>query len=388
MAHPANTRFLYISAGFFLVLIVLLLTHHRDELAQHVTLPFKADSNTFDSSENQYPLKNPEEKVAFATWYSSTVNENGDNWQDDVYFTATRMLAYQLLHDPKTKTRNNIPFIILCTPDVSEARRARLAKDGATIHPVDWLTPNTDWMQKSGGAQRETWHDIMSKLHVYELTDYSRVLLIDGDTLLQSPLDQIFDDPMAQLMQTNNDPELTKDDEAPLPEKYLLASTAEVEGPDHSFPPTDEEVRNPDYFCAGFFMLAPSKEMYEHVVSVMNIEDRFSPLYMEQNLLNYVHRRDGPMPWTGLDRTWNIRDLNENDLDGGVVSAHMKWWEEPLSHHQKVKDWFLAVRWKMEGYYQGYDELKGKFPKYIPATTPPAPRATMVPSSNSRLFRL
>jgi hypothetical protein len=39
---------------------------------------------------------------------------------DDLYFVGTRMLMYQLLYDPETRTNNSYPFVVLVTQDVSK----------------------------------------------------------------------------------------------------------------------------------------------------------------------------------------------------------------------------------------------------------------------------
>jgi hypothetical protein len=41
---------------------------------------------------------------------------------------------------------------------------------------------------------------------------------------------------------------------------------------------------------------------------------------MEQSLINYVHRKEGPMPWAETKEQWCIRYANENNLKKGLVS--------------------------------------------------------------------
>ncbi len=64
----------------------------------------------------------------------------------DDYFIATRILLWQLLHDPETKTKG-VDVLIISNPDVSEARRERLRKDGATVRVVDFVHgEHDDWV--------------------------------------------------------------------------------------------------------------------------------------------------------------------------------------------------------------------------------------------------
>ena len=101
------------------------------------------------------PTKPP--KYAFVAFLEefSGANKAEDGGEEDAYFTgepslcsdstvianssplsATRVLGYQLMHAPSTRTTKSIPFIVLCS-SVSPHKRARLEKDGATVIEVD-----------------------------------------------------------------------------------------------------------------------------------------------------------------------------------------------------------------------------------------------------------
>ncbi|KAF2181786.1 glycosyltransferase family 8 protein [Zopfia rhizophila CBS 207.26] len=299
---------------------------------------------------------NTKEKLAYVTWLSSTVvGEDSEKLDEDVYFIGTRILVWQLLHYKKTKT-SGIDVIVVVTPDVSESRRERLRKDGAIVRPIEFVHGKNDgWLH----PKESRWNDIMSKLRVWEMTEYSRILMLDGDMILLHPLDGIFNDPAAQIMESQRNVS-NPEDEPEIPDDFLLASIGEVAGADHDYPPDWEHgLKKHGYFCAGFFMLRPNKQIFNYYTALLDIENRFNPKYMEQNLLNYAHRWNGPMPWKELAYTWNIRSVNDNDIEKGVASMHEKWWEEPLSGSKKVKDIFTSMRHQMEGYYQARDELQG-----------------------------
>ncbi|KAF2820521.1 nucleotide-diphospho-sugar transferase [Ophiobolus disseminans] len=302
------------------------------------------------------PKEEEKEKLAYLTLLSGTVVKDGDeDLENDNYFQATRILVWQLLHLPETRTKG-IDVIVMVTPSVSESRRARLRQDGAVIHPVEFLASETHWEH----GDQDRWNDVMTKLRAWEMIEYSRILIIDGDTMLLHPLDGVFEDPAAQIQATKQmDSYKPLDGEAPLPPKYLLAGLSEVTGTDHDFPPTHTTgLKKKGYFNAGFFMLAPSIDAYNHYRSVLNIPKSFDPKYPEQNLLNKIHNWDGPMPWKELSYTWNLHNPTENDFEKGVVSVHEKWWVQPgIDGHQKVKDWLRDQRWQMKGYYMAYDML-------------------------------
>lgn len=298
-------------------------------------------------------LANGKERFAYVTFLSGTLDQE-DDLENDNYFVATRILVWQLLHKPQTRT-NGIDVIVMVTPSVSESRRSRLAKDGAIIHLVDFLhVDNDEWIH----AAEHRWDDVMTKLRAWEMTEYSRILMLDGDTMLRLPLDGVFGDPGAKIRPTKQLDNITQlEGEATLPSTYLLGSLSEVWDSSHEFPPTDGTgLKKYGKMNAGFMLLAPSQATFDYYRSLLGIPNSFDPKYPEQNLLNHAHRWDGPMPWTEVDYKWNIRCPTENDFAKGLVSMHEKWWTQPyLYENQKVKDFLKAQRWEMKGWYDAWD---------------------------------
>lgn len=255
--------------------------------------------------------------LAIATFLTGQTN-------DDTYFNSTRLLAYQLLHDPSTRiTNHNITFVVLCGKALSEEKADRLRKDGATIIRLDDVELPS-WIHTG----EERWSEQFTKLRVFERTEFGRLLYIDADYMLMHPLDDIFEDPIVKTLSPtlfSRDGEI-KEDEGPLPKHWLFAARSEnggIDQFDHTVPPLQTNYAN-----AGFFLIAPDRDMYSHLMTVMHIEDRFSTGFMEQDMLNYVFRRDGPMPWRELNWKWSANFVNEQDLEFGIHSLHGKFWKE------------------------------------------------------------
>jgi alpha-N-acetylglucosamine transferase len=294
------------------------------------------------------------EKLAYVTFLSGTLDHDED-LENDNYFVAIRILIWQLLHQPETRT-NGMDVVVMVTPSVSQSRRDRLQRDGAIVYPVEFLRSKSRWAK----AEDPRWEDVMTKLRVWEMTQYNRILVMDGDSMLVRRLDGVFDDPAAQIQTTNvSAPYKPLKGEAPMPSRYLLASLSEVWDSTHDFPPTHGTgLKQKGFLNAGFFLLAPSIAAFNHYSSFLEIPKSFDPKYPEQNLMNQIHNWDGPMPWKELSYTWNVRCPSDNDIDKGLVSLHEKWWTQPyLYENERTKAWLLSRRWEMKGFFDAYDRF-------------------------------
>jgi alpha-N-acetylglucosamine transferase len=173
----------------------------------------------YSSQQEQTTAGEDSPKYAYATFLAG----NGNDDAEDVYYLGARLLAYQLIHAPETKSNNSIPFLVMVTHTVSEAKKDRLRQDGAEVVVVDDLI--AEWIGDWRNNPR--FKDVMTKLRLWEMTQYDRICLIDGDTVLIENIDGVFDDPAVKTRTTLNKTDAIRDDEAPQPSEYAFASTAE-----------------------------------------------------------------------------------------------------------------------------------------------------------------
>ncbi|CAI6332159.1 unnamed protein product [Periconia digitata] len=303
--------------------------------------------------EHTQDLTGVKSKFAFATFLAG----REDATIDDPYFIAVRMLTYQLLHANETRSHDrSIPFVVLCTDKVPQEQKSRLQRDGAIV--VVGESIQSDWAKTDVGK----WQDVLTKLRIWEFTQFELVALLDGDTVLTQPLDGVFNDPAVYhrdslIAKTNDIDPVIKPDEQPLPATYSFAGVPEMK-PEHGYPPTEEnhDFPNLNYLNAGFFVFKPDVDMLGYYLSLLDIPGRFSPDFPEQNLLNYAHRREGAMPWLQLDLSWNIHMPKLEDVQGGVKSIHDKWWQPG---DKRLAPMMESWRWRMEGYFESRDAVNG-----------------------------
>jgi alpha-N-acetylglucosamine transferase len=294
-------------------------------------------------------------KIAFATFLAgkpidekSIVDDVDADDNEDGYFLGARVLTYQLLHSASAGTNNTIPFLTLVTADVTARKRATLEREGATIIPVEKL--NASWVQPG----QDRWRDVLAKLRLFELTQYSKICFIDADMLVTGRIDGVFYDEATTIQPARGIESAIKNDEAPLPLTYSFAARPDMWGYDHPIPPTSPES---NYLNSGFFVFSPSTALFEYYKSLLSLEGRFDPRFPEQNLFNYAHREEGNMPWRHLWFGWNVNWPTNRDREGGARSFHAKYWDGDPTHDEVLKGIWRDQRWEMEGYWRARNQM-------------------------------
>ncbi|KGO74625.1 Glycosyl transferase, family 8 [Penicillium italicum] len=267
-----------------------------------VATPLRRYASTDDSNPPRY---------AFAT---ILMVENDLEFPDveAPYVQAARLLTFQLLRNPRTRNRiGDVPFLILVTPDISQKHRSLLSREGATVVPIENL--GYDW----GSSQ--CWDAALAKLNLWKLEEYDKIVFLNVDSVLFHPIYELFEDP-ATIMRATTNPT------AKMPKNYMIAAPPDSRMDLNMQLASDQELYHEEHMDNELFIIHPSGDIYEYYVSLhhrLHKDDSVSP---EQNLLNYAHRADGPMPWQSLGSGWNLKDASQSDYERGLKSINHKWW--------------------------------------------------------------
>ncbi|KAK4561068.1 hypothetical protein LTR86_005023 [Recurvomyces mirabilis] len=296
--------------------------------------------------------------IAYATFLPATGNENeGDPrpLQDDGPFTSARLLAYQLLHSQTVGTNTSIPFLILCTRNLLKAKRERLKKDGATVILVEDLAPTHEYEERK---------NILARLRIFQLTQYSKILYLDPNTLVTRNLDKIFYDEATLTASTgtlpapaSSDPKIpqAENSAAALPRTYMFAAHASTQSYAHSYPPNYAAEHD---FLPAFHIFAPGKVVFEYYLSLLREKTAMWSRVKNpaEEVLKHAHRRAGAMPWRPVWYGWNIDWPGEGDWRGGAHSFTAEFWDggDP-SLDPFLKGIWREQRAEMEGFYRGRD---------------------------------
>ncbi|KAF2432464.1 hypothetical protein EJ08DRAFT_695573 [Tothia fuscella] len=259
------------------------------------------------------------ERCAYVSFLSTPHAKNTTT--NDQYFTALRLLNYQLLHTSRTKTHLSIPFVVLVAPNVASSKRKTLEAEGAKVVAVAELKPETNWIwapSRKPGQERSL--EKLMKLKAWELDP---ITLDSSRTLLPFEVD----DP--------NQPEIY----AQPPPSYLFVSVPDTRAAQWSSYARDEDT----LFTSGFFFIQPSSYLYVYYTLILNKEHSFHSALMEQGFLNHVHRKGRSMPWKefGGGTCWNTNMPEWGDRKRCVSLQGPFWREEGGKRVDKrlVKMW-------------------------------------------------
>ena len=252
------------------------------------------------------------------------------------------------MHQPETRSNTSIPFVVVVSDKVSPSKRARLEKDGAKVVVVDNID-DPQWL-----TTIQQYQGVLTKLRIFQQTEYEKMLYLDADMFITRRMDDIFEDEGTKIQQ----PTKAKDtvaETAPLPSSFLLAGQPQQVSRVHSYPPDFSS----DWMCSGFMVFAPSQAIFSYYTSIALRNNSFDPNFPDQNLLNYAHRRDGPMPWTNVYYKWTSTYPTIKEYAMGAATLHEKYWVESNRAEAEgqgiLGEMWLKVKRDMEVFHRDYN---------------------------------
>lgn len=99
------------------------------------------------------------------------------------------LLGARVLGQSLRETETKKDRIVLCTETVSEATQKVLKDDGWIIKHITNIHSPYEGLSTRG----DYFSGIFSKLHVWNLTEYERIIYLDSDVLVLSDIDHMFD---------------------------------------------------------------------------------------------------------------------------------------------------------------------------------------------------
>ena len=220
------------------------------------------------------------------------------------------------------------PLVVMVTADIDDDSRRLLADDGCLIREVEPVRPVEDDPEHYANAR---FAEVWTKLAVWRLTEFDRVVFLDADMLLIQDMDELFDlglaeDQIAACHACRCNPN-------------KIASYPASWRPENCFYTQLESQTMPDeaddYLNGGLLVLRPDQAVYDELmVELATVTDLSRYPFAEQDFLNEHFRgRWQPLPYVyNALKTLPFQHPGIWDADA-VKNIHYiidKPWQQPL----------------------------------------------------------
>jgi len=152
----------------------------------------------------------------------------------------------------------------------------------------------------SGIAGADRWREAFTKLLVFNMTKFSKIVYYDSDFLLMKNVDDLFEKT----------------------EGFEFSAVRDMSSPQ---------------FNAGMFVLKPSRDLFEELMVKMLQTNSYDTRTMDQGFLNWYYGGK----WNELPYEYNAQFFSAIDKIGTVRAIHDKFWDEEGWKNQQVRQkWF------------------------------------------------
>ncbi|EEB93853.1 hypothetical protein MPER_07441 [Moniliophthora perniciosa FA553] len=231
------------------------------------------------------------------------------------YLSGVLVLNYSI-----KAVNSQYPLVVMVTPLVTQHVREILGKQDIKIYEVETLMPEEGRHSLSEHDTR--FHDTWSKLRVFGLSDFERVVLLDADMIVLRNMDELLDLPLAGdeiaaahacACNPRKLPHYPTDwygiyansTLSFLTDCFLItripANCAHTAVPNPQAPPPTWSPNTPRPYGqlnSGTVVVNPSKELADAIIRYLNTEDISKFSFPDQDLLAaFFKGKWKPLPW-------------------------------------------------------------------------------------------
>jgi len=213
-----------------------------------------------------------------------TMMTGGDN-----YLPGVEALG-KSLYDSGTK----VPKVVMVTDDVSPEARAVMEQGGWIVRPIEPIPPPA-----GNELLFERFKHSYTKLRVFQLVEYDKVVFLDADTIVMSPIDELFERPFF----------------AAAPDFFM-----------------------PDRFNSGVMVLDPSQQRFDEIVATLGKAETYDG--GDQGILNTYWPDWWSMPAAHrLPATYNLHHFIYQFMQAHPVLQKTFGREVKVMHYTLQKPW-------------------------------------------------
>lgn len=294
-------------------------------------------------------------KEAYVTLLTPSDPHPWAEGRTDYYFESIKVILHRVLRNETTRDPFNRPFIVLATSLVPRKQIKILESHGAIVKGVSTIAPPSGTVDFERINPR--YLNQFTKIYLWNMTEYNRLLFLDADLLPIRPFYDVFDTPTKWRKE----------------EEWLFAAVYDSgdsrqenrrnsPGPEDKGRPEDKELN------AGMFLLKPSPTQASYIFDMfIHPPKKDFSVFMEQDFLRWAYRDGGPYPWIRLSHLYNTQWCRPYDLDTAYVLHDKLWGGGRGTGDELRRKWYEAwgemVGWDASRFGEGiqqWEEEEGK----------------------------
>ncbi|KAL1952109.1 hypothetical protein VTO73DRAFT_1258 [Trametes versicolor] len=273
-----------------------------------------------------------------------------------------------VLHKTLQDVGSKYPLVVMATRSLPQDVHDVLTRKGIAISVVDSLTPKNSNIAEHDSRFAETW----TKLRMFELIDYERVVALDADMVVKRNMDELMeiDLPEGYIAACHvcacNPRKLKHYPKEWIPENCAYSAVSHPGGLETPTQITDTSPGPYKQLNSGLVVLSPSLDTFNRLESFLEV----SPLvpefkFPDQDLLTEVFKgRWKPLPWcyNGLK---TLRVIHSNLWrDEEVRCVHYILSDKPWRERPKEGDPYeLLNQWWWDALEQVRAEMETADPE-------------------------
>uniref|UniRef100_A0A1D1ZHW0 Hexosyltransferase n=1 Tax=Anthurium amnicola TaxID=1678845 RepID=A0A1D1ZHW0_9ARAE len=218
-----------------------------------------------------------------------------------------------------------------------------IKKEGCELKAIERIYPANEPKEYIWNHYKETW----TKLKVWDLVEYDRIVFLDADMLIMKNIDQLMDMNLPKnFLGAVNSCTCNHRKDQNFPKDWVPSRCAYTLGP---IKPESEDTPPPielkGYFNSGLLVLTPSKQISEDLLNYFyNHPDIGSLIFPDQDVLNEIFKEKWiPLPYTynavKTSRTCHSSTWEDKAIRNvHYVMSDKPWKKEIIDFEQEFED--------------------------------------------------
>lgn len=241
---------------------------------------------------------------------------------DNSYINGVIVLAESL-----KQVESKWPLACVITPDISEDNKELLRRLGIRIHERPIIHPNgtplTDAPDVVVSLDDPGYHKALAKFHIWNLTEYEKLVYIDADIIVKANIDELFE----------------KEHMSAVPDKQHLDYTL-----------YDDASGS---FCSGLVVIKPNAEEFNAIMDFFNNFDSHGKMIHDQWVLQEYYK------------DWKYQSSKHLDIWYCPWTSYFEWMPDDYYYRRnKIKTLHIIDRKPWVTTKQFYIDRAENYPCY------------------------